>query len=144
MIELKGISKTYRLGELEVTALHPVDLKINRGEFVAIMGPSGSGKSTMMNIMGCLDIPTAGIYSLDDQEVQSLSEEELAVVRNRKIGFVFQSFNLLGRQTVLKNVELPMMYGGVPKAQRTERAKELLHKVGLGERMLHRSRSPER
>ncbi len=138
MIELKGISKTYRLGELEVTALHPVELSIDKGEFVAIMGPSGSGKSTMMNVMGCLDIPTTGIYRLDGQEVQALNEEELAVVRNRKIGFVFQSFNLLGRQTVLKNVELPMMYGGVPKAERTERARALLHKVGLSERMQHR------
>jgi putative ABC transport system ATP-binding protein len=138
MIELSGISKTYRLGELEVSALFPVDLTIEKGDFVAIMGPSGSGKSTMMNIMGCLDIPTAGVYRLDGLEVQSLSEEELAKVRNLKIGFVFQSFNLLGRQTVLKNVELPMMYGGVPKGERTERAKALLHKVGLGDRMAHR------
>lgn len=138
MIELRGISKTYKLGELEVAALKPVDLTIGKGEFVAIMGPSGSGKSTMMNVMGCLDVPTTGIYRLDGEEVQSLTEEELASVRNRKIGFVFQSFNLLGRQTVLKNVELPMMYGGVPRKERTERAKELLHKVGLGNRMQHR------
>jgi putative ABC transport system ATP-binding protein len=138
MIELRGISKTYKLGELEVSALKPVDLTIEEGEFVAIMGPSGSGKSTMMNVMGCLDVPSTGVYRLDGQEVQSLTEEELAQVRNRKIGFVFQSFNLLGRQTVLKNVELPMMYGGVPRKERTERAKELLHKVGLGDRMQHR------
>lgn len=138
MIELSGVSKTYKLGELEVAALKPVDLTIGKGEFIAIMGPSGSGKSTMMNVMGCLDVPTTGVYRLDGEEVQSLSEEELALVRNRKIGFVFQSFNLLGRQTVLKNVELPMMYGGVPRKQRTERAMELLDKVGLSDRMQHR------
>jgi putative ABC transport system ATP-binding protein len=138
MIELTNISKTYRLGALEVAALHPVNLTIQKGEFVAIMGPSGSGKSTLMNIMGCLDIPTTGTYALDGEEVQSLTEEELSGVRNRKIGFVFQSFNLLGRQTVLKNVELPMLYGGLSKKERTERAKQLLHKVGLGDRMTHR------
>ncbi len=138
MIELSQISKTYRLGSLEVSALKPVNLTIQKGEFVAIMGPSGSGKSTLMNIMGCLDLPTTGTYSLDGQEVQSLSEEELSGVRNRKIGFVFQSFNLLGRQTVLKNVELPMMYGGIVKKERSERARELLRKVGLSDRMTHR------
>lgn len=138
MIELQGISKTYQLGELRVAALKPVDLTIDKGEFVAIMGPSGSGKSTLMNVMGCLDVPTDGVYWLDGEEVQSLSEEQLSRVRNRKIGFVFQSFNLLGRQTVLKNVELPMMYGGVTRKERTERAIELLHKVGLGDRMHHR------
>jgi putative ABC transport system ATP-binding protein len=138
MIELTDISKTYRLGTLEVSALKPINLTIQKGEFVAIMGPSGSGKSTLMNIMGCLDIPTTGTYALDGEEVQSLTEEELSGVRNRKIGFVFQSFNLLGRQSVLKNVELPMLYGGVSKSERTERAKELLHKVGLGDRMTHR------
>jgi putative ABC transport system ATP-binding protein len=138
MIKLTDISKTYRLGSLQVSALQPVNLTIQKGEFVAIMGPSGSGKSTLMNIMGCLDIPTTGTYALDGEEVQSLSEEELSSVRNRKIGFVFQSFNLLGRQTVLKNVELPMLYGSVPKKERTDRAKELLHKVGLSDRMTHR------
>ncbi len=138
MIELSHISKTYRLGSLEVSALKPVNLTIHRGDFVAIMGPSGSGKSTLMNIMGCLDIPTTGTYSLDGEEVQSLSEEELSGVRNRKIGFVFQSFNLLGRQTVLKNVELPMMYGGIARKERSERARELLRKVGLSDRMTHR------
>lgn len=138
MIRLSGIAKTYRNGLLEVEALKATDLTIEAGEFVAIMGPSGSGKSTLMNIMGCLDIPTSGVYELDGEQVQSLTEEELAVVRNRKIGFVFQSFNLLGRQTVLKNVELPMLYGGVGRTERAERAKELLDKVGLGERMLHK------
>jgi putative ABC transport system ATP-binding protein len=138
MITLKGISKTYDQGGLEVQALRPTDLFIGQGEFVAIMGPSGSGKSTLMNVLGCLDIPTSGTYELDGREVQSLTEDELAVVRNQKIGFVFQSFNLLPRQTILKNVELPLLYGGVPKAERTARARELLEKVGLGDRLDHR------
>lgn len=138
MIELAGVSKTYRMGSEDVQALKPLDLTIEAGEFVAIMGPSGSGKSTLMNVLGCLDVPTTGIYRLDGKEVQSLSEDQLATVRNRKIGFVFQNFNLLARQTVLKNVELPMLYGGVPRAERTERAKELLSKVGLGDRLLHK------
>lgn len=137
MIKLVGISKIYRNGPIEVQALSPVDLEIKKGEFVAIMGSSGSGKSTLMNILGCLDVPTAGIYELDGEQVQALSEEQLAAVRNKKIGFVFQSFNLLGRQTVLRNVELPMMYGRVDKAGRMERAIELLKKVGLEERMAH-------
>src|SRR5690606_11936917 len=138
MIELSGVSKTYRMGEVEVHALHSLDLVIEAGEFVAIMGPSGSGKSTLLNVLGCLDVPTAGIYRLDGKEVQSLSEEELARVRNRKIGFVFQNFNLLARQTVLKNVELPMLYAGVPRRERTARAKELLAKVGLSDRIAHK------
>jgi len=138
MIELSGVSKTYRMGEVEVHALHSLDLVIEAGEFVAIMGPSGSGKSTLLNVLGCLDVPTAGIYRLDGKEVQSLSEEELARVRNRKIGFVFQNFNLLARQTVLKNVELPMLYAGVPRRERTARAKELLAKVGLSDRVAHK------
>jgi putative ABC transport system ATP-binding protein len=138
MIELIGVSKTYRMGSEDVHALHPLDLTIEAGEFVAIMGPSGSGKSTLMNVLGCLDVPTTGTYRLDGTEVQSLGEEQLAQVRNRKIGFVFQNFNLLARQTVLKNVELPMLYGGVPRQERTGRAKELLAKVGLAERMSHK------
>jgi putative ABC transport system ATP-binding protein len=138
MIDLHGITKVYRNGDIEVQALSPIDLHIDRGEFVAIMGPSGSGKSTMMNIIGCLDIPTDGTYVLDDKEVQGLSEEELAEVRNKKIGFVFQSFNLLPRQTVLRNVELPMMYGAVPKTERTTRARLLLERVGLGDRLDHK------
>ncbi|MFD2171998.1 ABC transporter ATP-binding protein [Tumebacillus lipolyticus] len=138
MITLHGISKTYAQGGLEVQALHPTDLMIGKGEFVAIMGPSGSGKSTLMNILGCLDIPTTGTYELDGKQVQSLTEDELALVRNEKIGFVFQSFNLLPRQTILKNVELPMLYGGVAKAERKARATELLSKVGLGDRLDHR------
>ncbi|GIP49848.1 Macrolide export ATP-binding/permease protein MacB [compost metagenome] len=138
MITLEGITKVYKNGPLEVQALMPLDLNIEKGEFVAIMGSSGSGKSTLMNIIGCLDIPTAGSYELDGDPVQSLSEEELSRVRNRKIGFVFQSFNLLGRQTVLQNVTLPMMYAGISREKRNERALELLGRVGLAERVKHR------
>jgi len=138
MIELTGISKVYTNGELEVPAIQGIDLVIERGEFVAIMGPSGSGKSTLMNILGCLDVPTEGTYTLDGEQVQSLSEDQLAGVRNRKIGFVFQSFNLLPRQTVLGNVELPLMYGGVAKEERRQRALELLDKVGLADRVHHK------
>ena len=138
MITLEGITKVYKNGPLEVQALMTLDLNIEKGEFVAIMGSSGSGKSTLMNIIGCLDIPTAGSYELDGDPVQSLSEEELSRVRNRKIGFVFQSFNLLGRQTVLQNVTLPMMYAGISREKRNERALELLGRVGLAERVKHR------
>lgn len=138
MITLTNISKTYKNGELEVQALQPLNLKVEQGEFVAIMGSSGSGKSTLMNIIGCLDVPSSGEYVLDDEEVHTLNEEDLARVRNRKIGFVFQSFNLLGRQTVLQNVTLPMMYAGISREQRNERALELLKKVGLEGRVKHR------
>lgn len=138
MITLNGITKVYKNGPLEVEALSQIDLQIDEGEFVAIMGTSGSGKSTLMNIIGCLDIPTSGAYILDGQEVQTLDEDELSKVRNRKIGFVFQSFNLLGRQTVLQNVTLPMMYAGMAKDKRQERAMYLLEKVGLKERVKHR------
>ncbi|WP_178024155.1 ABC transporter ATP-binding protein [uncultured Paenibacillus sp.] len=138
MITLTGITKVYKNGPLEVQALMPLDLHIEKGEFVAIMGSSGSGKSTLMNIIGCLDIPTSGSYELDGDPVQSLSEEALSKVRNRKIGFVFQSFNLLGRQTVLQNVTLPMMYAGISREKRNERALELLGRVGLAERVKHR------
>jgi putative ABC transport system ATP-binding protein len=138
MIVLKGITKIYKNGPLEVQALNPIDLRIEKGEFVAIMGSSGSGKSTLMNIIGCLDIPTSGSYELDGTPVESLGEVELARIRNRKIGFVFQSFNLLPRQTVLQNVTLPMMYAGVSREKRNERALELLRRVGLAERVKHR------
>ncbi|AZK44843.1 ABC transporter ATP-binding protein [Paenibacillus lentus] len=138
MITLRDISKVYKNGELEVQALQPLNLKVERGEFVAIMGSSGSGKSTLMNIIGCLDIPTSGEYELDGEEVHTLDEEQLARVRNQKIGFVFQSFNLLGRQTVLQNVTLPMMYAGIGREQRNERALELLKRVGLEGRVKHR------
>ncbi|GIO44304.1 ABC transporter ATP-binding protein [Paenibacillus apis] len=138
MITLSDITKVYKNGPLEVEALSRINLQINEGEFVAIMGTSGSGKSTLMNIIGCLDIPTSGTYVLDGQEVQTLNEDELSKVRNRKIGFVFQSFNLLGRQTVLQNVTLPMMYAGMPRDHRQERALHLLEKVGLEGRVKHR------
>lgn len=138
MITLSGISKVYKNGELEVQALKPLELKVEKGEFVAIMGTSGSGKSTLMNIIGCLDVPTTGSYILDGEEVHALNEDELSRVRNRKIGFVFQSFNLLGRQTVLQNVMLPMMYAGVSKEKRHERALELLARVGLEGRVKHK------
>jgi putative ABC transport system ATP-binding protein len=138
MIRLQGVTKSYRNGPSELQVLQPIDLTIGSGEFVAVTGPSGSGKSTMMNILGCLDVPTQGTYILDGKEVQSLNESELALIRNRKIGFVFQSFNLLARQTVLRNVELPMVYGGVGRTERLKRARELLEKVGLGERLTHK------
>ncbi|WP_261305330.1 ABC transporter ATP-binding protein [Paenibacillus andongensis] len=138
MIALEGIHKVYRNGALEVQALKPTNLTIEKGDYVAIIGPSGSGKSTLMNILGCLDIPSGGTYKLDSQEVQSLTEKELAKVRNKKIGFVFQNFNLLARQTVQSNVELPMLYGGVASSVRMERASSLLEKVGLGGRVHHR------
>ncbi len=139
MIEIEDITKVYRLGEIEVRALNGVSLCVNEGESVAITGPSGSGKSTLMNIIGCLDQPTSGSYRLDGVEVASLSDRELAAVRNRKIGFVFQTFNLLARTTALSNVELPMVYSGMhdPKA-RHERATAVLQRVGLGERLNHR------
>lgn len=138
MIKLEGVSKTYRNGPVEVQALKPLDLSIEQGEYVAIMGPSGSGKSTLMNILGCLDVPTTGTYTLDGERVDSLDEEQLAHVRNRKIGFVFQNFHLLPRQSIQRNVELPCLYAGWSKAKRAERAKELLTRVGLGERLHHR------
>lgn len=138
MITLTDITKVYKNGPLEVQALKPINVSIEQGEFVAIMGSSGSGKSTLMNIIGCLDVPTAGRYVLGGEEVHTLNEDELSRVRNRKIGFVFQSFNLLGRQTVLQNVTLPMMYAGISREKRNERALELLDRVGLGDRVKHR------
>ncbi len=137
MIEIENITKTYRMGAVEVQALRGVSLKVERGEVVSIMGPSGSGKSTLMNILGCLDQATSGRYLLDGVAVDSMSDDELAVVRNRKIGFVFQSFNLLRRLTARRNVELPMLYAGVDGARRA-RAAKALESVGLGDRMDHR------
>ena len=128
----------YATGEIEVVALAGVDLHVERGEFVAIMGPSGSGKSTMMNILGCLDTPTAGQYILDGIDVSRASNTELAVIRNREIGFVFQGFNLLPRTTALENVELPLLYAGVPSKERRLRALAALESVGLGNRVHHR------
>ena len=137
VIDIQGITKTYVNGKLSVPVLHGIDLLVNKGEFVSIMGPSGSGKSTFMNILGCLDRPTTGSYRLNGDEVATLSDDELAYVRNKQIGFVFQSFNLLTKLTALENVALPMIYAGVNKKLRIERASQLLQSVGLGERMDH-------
>lgn len=137
VISIKGVTKTYVNGKLKVPVLHGIDLSIKEGEFTSIMGPSGSGKSTFMNILGALDRPTSGSYLLDGKEVANLSDDELAYVRNKKIGFVFQSFNLLTKLTAKENVALPMVYAGVDKATRNARAEELLKAVGLGERMDH-------
>ncbi len=137
VITLEGIKKTYVNGKLTVPVLHGIDLSIYEGEFTSIMGPSGSGKSTFMNILGCLDRPTEGSYRLDGQEVAHLSDDELAYVRNKRIGFVFQSFNLLPKLTALDNVALPMVYAGVSKQERKERASQLLTDLGLGTRLDH-------
>ena len=136
VIEIRNVTKTYRMGDVEVHALRGASLKVFPGEMVAIMGPSGSGKSTLMNIVGCLDQPTSGEYFLDGKDVSRLSEDDLAAVRSRKIGFVFQSFNLLSRTTALANVELPLIYAG-GKDRRT-RAEEALTRVGLGDRLHHK------
>ena len=137
VITLEGITKTYVNGKLTVPVLHGIDLSIYEGEFTSIMGPSGSGKSTFMNILGCLDRPTSGSYRLDGEEVAHLEDDELAYVRNKRIGFVFQSFNLLPKLTALDNVALPMVYAGVSKAERIERASQLLTDLGLGTRLDH-------
>ena len=138
IIRTEGIRKDYRLGTEVVRAVRGVDLEICRGEFVALMGPSGSGKSTFMNVLGCLDTPTEGNYWLNGQLVSELSDDELARVRNQKIGFVFQSFNLLPRASALHNVELPLIYAGVSSKERRRRAEEKLKLVGLGDRMGHK------
>ena len=138
LIEMHGIRKSYYIGkpnELEI--LHGIDLTVYPGEFVAIVGESGSGKSTLMNIIGVLDKPTSGEYTLDGVNIHDAKDNQLADIRNRKIGFVFQTYNLIGRQSALKNVELPMLYAGVPGGERTRRAKEWLERVGMGERMKH-------
>ena len=137
VIDIQGITKTYVNGKLSVPVLYGIDLQVNKGEFVSIMGPSGSGKSTFMNILGCLDRPTTGSYRLNGDEVATLSDDELAFVRNKQIGFVFQSFNLLTKLTALENVALPMIYAGMDKKSRNERAAALLSSVGLGDRMDH-------
>ncbi|MDN5363358.1 MAG: putative transport system ATP-binding protein [Eubacteriales bacterium] len=138
MIELVNISKIYRTGAVAVKALDGVSLTVQPGEMVAIMGPSGSGKTTLMNIIGCLDVPTEGRYLLEGKEVSRLKEDELAEIRNKKIGFVFQNFNLLPRLTALENVELPLIYRGMGAAERRERAEKALTMVGLADRMHHR------
>ena len=138
MIELQGIIKRFYIGQPnELEILHGIDLKVNRGEFVSIVGFSGSGKTTMMNIIGILDRPTEGEYMLDGVDVAHAKDRDLSMIRNKKIGFVFQTYNLISRTSALKNVELPMLYAGIGKKERTERAKELLNMVGMGERMSH-------
>jgi putative ABC transport system ATP-binding protein len=136
MIELDGVTKVYGNGEVQVRALGPVDLLIEEGDLVAIMGPSGSGKSTMMNILGCLDVPSGGRYTLDGVDVSKLRDNKLAAIRNTRIGFVFQSFNLISRTSAVRNVELPLIYSG-DKSRRRERALAALERVGLGERAGH-------
>lgn len=137
LIEMHQLTRVYQLGPQEIYALRGVDLIIDPGEYVAIMGPSGSGKSTLMNIIGCLDTPSSGRYLLDGVPVESMNDDELAAIRNKKIGFVFQTFNLLARTTALQNVELPLIYAKIPRAQRRELAEEALTAVGLKERMNH-------
>jgi putative ABC transport system ATP-binding protein len=137
LIHLHGVRKLYDMGAEQVRALNGVDLEIERGEYVAIMGPSGSGKSTLMNLLGCLDTPSEGTYVLNGTAVEKLNDEELAAIRNREIGFVFQTFNLLARTDALQNVELPLIYSGVPRKERRERALEALRRVGLGDRVHH-------
>ena len=138
LIHARDLRKTYHVGDQVVHALDGLDLDIHANEYVALMGPSGSGKSTLMNMLGCLDSPTSGTYILNDQDVSRLEDDALADIRNREIGFVFQTFNLLPRYTALENVALPMVYAGMSKAERMARAEEVLHQVGLGDRMDHR------
>lgn len=138
LIELRSIERVYQMGSQQVRALNGVSLDVERNEYVAIMGPSGSGKSTMMNIVGCLDSPTAGEYILNGNDVSDMTDDQLARVRNREIGFVFQTFNLLPRVNCLQNVELPLVYAGIRKSKRREMASEALIKVGLGDRMDHK------
>jgi len=137
IIKATSLRKTYEVGGTEVRALDGFDIEIAKGSYVALMGPSGSGKSTLMNILGCLDTPTSGSYVLNGSDVSKLDDDSLAEIRNREIGFIFQTFNLLPRYTALENVALPMIYAGIPKADRIKRAKEVLVKVGLGDRMDH-------
>lgn len=138
MITVQNLTKTYQMGDIEVHALNGVSFQINTGEFVAIMGPSGSGKSTLMNLIGCLDTPTSGTYTLDEHEISQLDDVELSAVRARKLGFVFQQYNLLPRQTALRNVELPLIYRGISTKERHTRAAAALEIVGMGDRMEHR------
>ena len=138
LIELRSLTRTYRMGRVDVHALRGIDLEIEANEYVAIMGPSGSGKSTLMYILGCLDRPTTGAFHLDGRDVSALADAELSRVRNRFVGFVFQTFNLLPRATALHNVELPLIYAGVGGAERRERARDALERVGLGDRVGHR------
>ncbi|MEA1876571.1 MAG: ABC transporter ATP-binding protein [Bacteroidota bacterium] len=138
LIDIENLKKDYLMGEFRVTALREINLQIQKNEFVAIMGPSGSGKSTLMNILGCLDTPTEGTFLFEDMDVTQLDDDELSAIRNKHIGFIFQSFNLLPRMTALHNIELPLMYAGVEKKERFEMAKASLEKVGLGDRIDHK------
>ncbi|MDQ1317393.1 MAG: transporter ATP-binding protein [Candidatus Poribacteria bacterium] len=138
LIEVRELMKVYKMGGIEVHALRGIDLNIEKGEFVAVMGPSGSGKSSLMDILGCLSKPTNGSYKLDEEEVGKLSEDRLAAIRNRKIGFIFQAYNLLPRTTALRNVELPLIYARVPRRERRQRALSALEDVGLADRIHHR------
>jgi putative ABC transport system ATP-binding protein len=138
VIDINGIGKTYKIGEVVVNALVSVDLKIARGEYVALMGPSGSGKSTLMNILGCLDTPSRGSYKLNGTDVSHMTDNELAEIRNKEIGFIFQTFNLLARNSSLENVALPLVYAGIGKTERLAKAKQALESVGLGDRVEHK------
>ncbi|MBN1540690.1 ABC transporter ATP-binding protein [candidate division KSB1 bacterium] len=138
MIQLQDISKNYQIGTVSVTALKSIHMTIERNEYVAIMGPSGSGKSTLMNILGCLDTPSGGSYLLNNTNVSDMNDDQLAEIRNREIGFVFQTFNLLPRANALHNVELPLIYNGTPASKRRSQAMEALEKVGLGDRVHHK------
>ena len=138
LIDLRNIYKIYQMGSTQINALDGLDCKIEKGEYVALMGPSGSGKSTLMNIIGCLDTPSEGVYSLNDNNVSDMTDDELASIRNIEIGFVFQSFNLLPRTSAIENVSLPLIYAGVSKKERLERAQKVLEKVGLGDRADHK------
>ncbi len=138
LIDIQNLKKDYLMDSFEVAALRGINLQVKRNEFVAIMGPSGSGKSTLMNILGCLDIPTSGIYRFDKMDITNLNDDELSDIRNKHIGFIFQSFNLLPRMTAIENVELPLMYAGIDKYSRLEMSKAALEKVGLADRMRHK------
>jgi len=137
-VRLEGVCKTYRMGKVSVPVLRNIDLEVEKGEYVSIMGPSGSGKSTLMNLIGALDRPTEGRVYLDERDISRLSDDELALIRQRMVGFVFQQFNLIPRLTALENVELPMWFAGVSKPRRVRRARELLERLGLGDRLSHK------